>query len=118
MITDLPFATVEDLGNEIFEVIPKEGAEMDEKEAQILIDYYHNHSSAPKVLVNRTHEYYTTFEFMDTMVNNSVIQAFAIYVPGYKTALVAESQKFLFTIPFERFLDRDEAIAWLKRLQV
>lgn len=116
MITDLSFATIEDLGNEVFEVIPKEGAEMDEKEAWILIDHYNKHSSAPKVLVNRTNQYSTTFEFMDTMVKNSVIQAFAIYVPGYKSALVAESQKFLFTIPFERFLDRDEAILWLKRL--
>lgn len=110
----LPFAEVHDLGHSIVEVIPNDGAELGKEEADELVALYIKIAETPKMLVNRSNQYSSTSEFMDTMVHTKEFQAVAIYVPGYEGALVAESQKYLFDIPFERFLDRNEAIDWLR----
>lgn len=115
MSIKLPFAELLEHGSDIIEVIANDGSELGVNEANILVEHYNRLADQPKVLVNRTHQYSSSAEFMDTMVRNEKFKAIAVYVPGYESALVAESQKFLFSIPFERFLDRDEAIKWLKR---
>ena len=115
MTSELPFATLLDHGDAIIEVIVKPDFELEEAEAKLLIKQYDQLSLNPKVLVNRSNKYTSSADFMDAMVHHEPFQAIAIYVPSYESALVAESQKFLFSIPFERFLDREEALEWLRK---
>ncbi len=115
MKTQLPFGVVEQLAQDVFEITPNAGVELNADIAKVLIEYYQARSNHPKVLVNRTNEYDTSLEFMQTMTSVPLLKAVAVYVPSYQQALVAETQKFLFKIPFERFLDRDEALNWLQQ---
>ena len=110
----LPFADVLDLGRGIVEVIPHAGAELGLDEAKALAALYIQIAESPRMLVNRSNKYTSTSDFMDVMVHTKEFKAVAVFVPGYEGALVAESQKYLFDIPFERFLDRNEAIDWLR----
>jgi len=115
MKTEFSFALVVQLADDLFEVTVNEGAELDRAEAEQLIGFYAQHTAHARLLVNRTNQYSSTHDFLEAMTTADTIKAMAIYVPSYQKALIAETQKFLFKIPFERFLDRDDALEWLKQ---
>lgn len=111
----LSFAEYELINDNIVEFIGDEGVELDLPEAQECHTLYQQLNRPLGVLVNRKNAYSSSLEFVMSIAEESNIRAFAILVPNERSAIVAESQKMFFPIPFQRFFDRDEAINWLKQ---
>ncbi len=105
------------LSENILEIITDEGVEVDEPQALECIELYQELNRPLGLLINRKNTYSSTFEFVSTIAQCEHIKAFAIYVIGDRSAMVAESQKMFFDVPLHTFFDKNEAINWLQ-LQV
>lgn len=111
----LSFGQYQLINDNIVEFIGDEGAQLDLDEAHECVTLYEQLHRPIGVLVNRSHSYSSSLEFVMTIAEVEYIKALAIWVPNERSAKVAESQKLFFPIPFEKFYDRDEAINWLKQ---
>jgi len=111
----LSFGQYEVIDDNIVEFIGDEAAQLDLDEAHECVTLYEQLKRPVAVLVNRSHSYSSSLEFIMTIAEVENVKAFAIWVPNERSAKIAESQKMFFPIPYERFYDRDEAINWLKQ---
>lgn len=111
----MSFGQYDMIGEDIIEFIGDEGVELDLAEARECVALYETLNKPLGVLVNRTHDYSSSLEFVMTIAEVKNIKAFAVWVPNDRSAIVAESQKIFFPIPFERFFLREEAINWLNQ---
>ncbi len=111
----LSFGQYQLIGDNIIEFIGDEGAQLDLDEASECVALYQQFHHPLGVLVNRSHTYSSSLEFIMTIAEVENVKAFAIWVPNERSAKIADSQKMFFPIPFESFYDRDDAIRWLKQ---
>lgn len=111
----LSFGEYRLLGDNIIEFLPNAGVEVDAAEALECRQVYEEIGPEVLILVNRSQPYSSTFEFIMSIMDSPELKAIAIYAPNNISAIVADTQKPLSKVPFERFHLRDEAINWLKR---
>lgn len=95
------------------EITADDGVELDLKEAKECVDLYRQLDRPLGLLINRKHQYSSSLEFVMTIAEAPQIKAFAILVASERSAMVADSQKLFFNVPFQVFYERDIALNWL-----
>lgn len=114
-MTSFSFGHYQLLDNHCLEIIANEGVELDTAEATECTELYSNIGSPLGLLINRKNPYSSSLEFVMTVAQAPQVKAFAILVKSQRSAMVADSQKLFFNIPFEVFYEREQALAWLKQ---
>lgn len=112
---NLSFGQYNIINDNIIEIISDEGVELDLPEAKECTDLYSTFDHPLGVLVNRSNSYSSTLEFALSVAQAPNLSAFAIWVPTERAAIIADSQKIFFDIPFQRFFEKESALNWLKQ---
>ena len=109
------FGTYALLDEQYLEITANEGVELDMAEAQECTELYASLNRPLGLLINRKHAYSSSLEFVMKVAQAPQVKALAILVKSERSAMVADSQKLFFNIPFEVFFEKQTALDWLKR---
>lgn len=111
----LSFADYQIINDNIVEFTADKDAKLDIAEAHECLELYTQLNRTLGILVNRTHPYTSSLEFVMSIAEFQNIAAFAVWVPNERTAITVDTQKMFFPVPFKHFFDHDEALSWLKQ---
>ena len=111
----LSFGQFRIINEHIVEFITDEGFDLDTSHAQECLAVYNQQPSPIGVLVNRSNDYSSTFEFNQMVSSEPKIAAMAILVTSERAAKIANIQKMYFAFPFDVFSQREKAIEWLNQ---
>lgn len=115
-MSSFSFGDYQLIDQNFLEITAHEGVELDMPEAKECTDLYASLDRPLGLLINRKHAYSSSLEFVMTVAQAPQIKGFAILVNSERSAMVADSQKLFFTVPFKVFYDREQALNWLKSL--
>ncbi|MGR6872767.1 hypothetical protein ACU6U9_10765 [Pseudomonas sp. HK3] len=111
----LSFAEYQIIDENIVLFSADKGVALDIPQAKECLALYQELNRPLGILVDRSTPYTSSLEFIMTIAEFSLVKALAVWVPNERSAVVADSQKMFFPVPFQRFYRKDEALTWIKQ---